>query len=178
MNVQVGTLRRLIPQDPAAADEMAAELREELRGAIADMRCLVCDLRPLALDDLGLAKALRRFAERYGSDGDQPRVSVEAPADLPNLPAAVKVAAYRIAQEALTDVAVTRGQGHASCGSPWIEIWRSRSSTTAPASPRGVTRAWASPRCASASEPGGSCVIQSVPEGGTLVLFGLPLANG
>jgi hypothetical protein len=74
LNVQAGTLRRLIPQDPAAADEMVVEPREELRGAISDIRRLVYDPRPPALDDLGLAGALRRLAERYGSNGDQPRV--------------------------------------------------------------------------------------------------------
>jgi signal transduction histidine kinase len=105
LNVQAGTLRRLIPRDPAAADELVVELRDELRGAIADIRRLVYDLRPPALDDLGLAEALRRLAERYGSEGEQAlQVSVEAPEALPNLPAAVEVAVYRIAQEALTNV--------------------------------------------------------------------------
>jgi signal transduction histidine kinase len=104
LNVQAGTLRRLIPQDPAAADGLVAELREELRGAIADIRRLVYDLRPPALDDLGLVAALHRLAERYGSEGGQPRVVVEATEDLPPLPAAVEVAVYRIAQEALTNV--------------------------------------------------------------------------
>ena len=68
LNVQAGTIRRLIPQDPGAADELVVELREELRGAIADIRRLVYDLRPPALDDLGLVAALRRLAERYGSE--------------------------------------------------------------------------------------------------------------
>ena len=57
LNVQAGTLRRLIPQNPDAADEMVVELRKELRGAIADIRRMVYDLRPPALDDLGLAEA-------------------------------------------------------------------------------------------------------------------------
>jgi signal transduction histidine kinase len=69
LNVQAGTLRRLIPRDPAAAEELVVELRDELRGAIADIRRLVYDLRPPALDDLGLTEALRRLAERYGSEG-------------------------------------------------------------------------------------------------------------
>jgi signal transduction histidine kinase len=105
LNVQAGTLRRLIPQDPDAADEMVVELRKELRGAIADIRRLVYDLRPPALDDLGLAEALRRLAERYGSEDEQPRVAVETSEELPTLPAAVEVAVYRIAQVALTNVA-------------------------------------------------------------------------
>jgi signal transduction histidine kinase len=105
LNVQAGTLRRLIPTDPDAAEEVVVELRDELRSAIADIRRLVYDLRPPALDDLGLAESLRRLAERYGSEGGQPRVSVEAaPEALPDLPAAVEVAVYRITQEALTNV--------------------------------------------------------------------------
>ena len=75
LNVQAGTLRRLIPRDPAAADEVVVELREELRSAIADIRRLVYDLRPPALDDLGLGESLRRLAERYGSEGEHLRVS-------------------------------------------------------------------------------------------------------
>jgi signal transduction histidine kinase len=104
LNVQAGTLRRLIPRDPDAADELVVELRDELRSAIADIRRLVYDLRPPALDDLGLVEALRRLAERYSSEGEQLRVSVEAPESLPGLPAAVEVAVYRITQEALTNV--------------------------------------------------------------------------
>src|SRR5829696_10362232 len=69
LNVQAGTLRRLIPRDPDAADELVVELRDELRSAISDIRRLVYDLRPPALDDLGLVEALRRLAERYGSEG-------------------------------------------------------------------------------------------------------------
>jgi signal transduction histidine kinase len=104
LNVQAGTLRRLIPRDPDAAEELVVELREELRGAIADIRRLVYDLRPPALDDLGLVEALRRLAERYGSKDEPLSVLVEAPEDLPDLPAAVEVAVYRITQEALTNV--------------------------------------------------------------------------
>src|ERR671917_626363 len=104
LNVQAGTLRRLIGRDPAAADELVVELRKELRGAISDIRRLVYDLRPPALDDLGLVAALHQLAERYGAEGEQLRVSVEAPDDLPHLPAAVEGAIYRIAQEALTNV--------------------------------------------------------------------------
>jgi len=46
LNVQAGALRRLIPTDPDAADELVVELRDELRSAIADIRRLVYDLRP------------------------------------------------------------------------------------------------------------------------------------
>jgi signal transduction histidine kinase len=103
LTVQAGVLRSMIGRDPAAADELAAELRAELRTAIADIRRLVHDLRPPALDELGLAGALQRLAEQIGADGTALRVEVRAE-HLPPLPAAVEVAAYRIVQEALTNV--------------------------------------------------------------------------
>ncbi len=179
LSVQAGALRRLIPQDPAAADGMVVELREELRGAIADIRRLVYDLRPPALDDLGLAEALRRLAERYGSENGQPRVAVEVPENLPTLPAAVEVAVYRIAQEALTNVA--RHARAQSCvvrlavdGDVSLEIVDD--GTGIPAG-RNAGVGLSSMR-ERASELGGSCVIQSVPEGGTRVLVRLPLTKG
>ena len=179
LNVQAGMLRRLIPQDPAAADELVAELREELRGAIADIRRLVYNLRPPALDDLGLAEALRRLAERYGSDSDEPRVSVKAPEDLPSLPAAVEVAVYRIAQEALTNVA--RHAKARSCvvrlavdGDVRLEVTDDGAGIP---DGRNAGVGLSSMR-ERASELGGSCIVQAVPEGGTRVLVLLPLGNG
>ena len=179
LNVQAGTLRRLIPRDPDAADELVVELREELRGAIADIRRLIYDLRPPALDDLGLAEALRRLAERYGSENEQPRVSVEAPHDIPYLPAAVEVAVYRIAQEALTNVA--RHASARSClvrlavdGNVKLEVVDDGVGIPAGRN-AGVGLSSMRER---AAELGGSCVVQSVPEGGARVLVRLPLESG
>ncbi len=176
LNVQAGTLRRLIGRDPAAAEELVVELRGELRAAIADIRRLVYDLRPPALDDLGLAAALRRLAERYGSEGGKLHVLVEVPEELPHLPAAVEVAVYRIAQEALTNVArhararncVVRlavNEGVAlEIVDDGVGIPKERSAGVGLSSMR-----------ERASELGGSCVVESTPEGGTRVLVRLPL---
>jgi signal transduction histidine kinase len=78
------------------------ELIGQAQSAIADIRRLVYNLRPPALDDLGLIAAIRAQAMHYDHPGLQ--VRVEAPDPLPELPAAVEVAAYRIVQEALTNV--------------------------------------------------------------------------
>jgi signal transduction histidine kinase len=71
------------------------------------VRRLVDDLRPGDLDELGLLGALRRRADQLSRRADGTAVTVEvlAPEQLPTLPAAVEVAAYRIATEALTNVA-------------------------------------------------------------------------
>jgi signal transduction histidine kinase len=81
-----------------------AAIREGISATLADLRRLAYNLRPTALDDLGLAAALeglgRDFSERYGVRVD---VEVDLPAE--RLPGTYEVALYRIAQEALSNVA-------------------------------------------------------------------------
>jgi signal transduction histidine kinase len=80
-----------------------AELKTEVQASITDVRRLVYDLRPPDLDQLGLVPAVQAYAARLGERGALD-ICVSAPA-LPPLPAAVEVAAYRIAAEALTNAA-------------------------------------------------------------------------
>ena len=176
LNVQAGALRRLIPRDPDAADKLVVELRDELRSAIAEIRRLVYDLRPPALDDMGLVEALRRLAERYGSEDGQLSVLVEAPEDLPDLPAAVEVAVYRITQEALTNVA--RHARARSCVvrlavNEELELEIVDDGVGIPAE-RSAGVGLSSMR-ERASELGGSCVVERASDGGTRVLVRLPL---
>ncbi len=103
LHLRAGTLRTLLPPDLAAADAGVVELQAEIHAAIADIRRLVYELRPPALDELGLAGALRGLAAQCTS-ADGLQVRLDAPEPLPPLPAAVEVAAYRIAQEALANV--------------------------------------------------------------------------
>ncbi|WP_432938281.1 sensor histidine kinase [Kribbella sp. CA-253562] len=95
----------LVTADPARASELLRSLRTDTRTAIADVRRLVDDLRPPTLDEVGLVGALRQRADQlsWRADGASIRVRVEAD-ELPALPAALEVAAYRIATEALTNV--------------------------------------------------------------------------
>jgi two-component system, NarL family, sensor kinase len=97
---------RLLTSDPARSADLLVELRRQTTGALEDIRRLVYDLRPPALDSLGLVEALREQAALLGRRDDAAplQVNVEAPGELPELPAAVEVAAYRIVTEALTNV--------------------------------------------------------------------------
>jgi len=82
--------------------------------AVGEIRRLVYDMRPPALDELGLVPALRqRAASIRTPDGRAMRITVEAPDALPDLPAAVETAAYRIATEALTNAARHSGSDQA-----------------------------------------------------------------
>ncbi|GAA3183857.1 hypothetical protein GCM10010531_42630 [Blastococcus jejuensis] len=179
LTVQTGVLRTLIGRDPAAAEELAGELRGELRTAIADIRRLVHGLRPPALDELGLVGALQRLAERCGTDGGL-RVEVDVPGPLPALPAAVEVAAYRIVQEALTNV-VRHASARHSCVRLTVEAtWLVVEVTDdgvglAATAPAGVGLSSMRER---AAEMGGSCEVTTVADGGTRVLARLPMGGG
>jgi signal transduction histidine kinase len=96
----------LIESDPVRSRELLAALRTDVRQAIADIRRLVENLRPPALDELGLVGALRQRAEQlaWRAEGGGIGVRLDTPDQLPTLPAAIEVAAYRIATEALTNV--------------------------------------------------------------------------
>ncbi|MEQ3554558.1 sensor histidine kinase [Pseudonocardia nematodicida] len=86
------------------------DLETRLRGAVAEIRRVVDDLRPAGLDAAGLVGALRDRAGTF-SAGD---LDCEVVADVPDaLPPAVEVAAYRIATEALTNAA--RHAGARTC---------------------------------------------------------------
>jgi signal transduction histidine kinase len=92
--------------DPGEAHEILRRLRTDAADAIAEIRRIVYGLRPRALDELGLVGAVRAQTTRLRcADGGQLVVSFDVPAQLPDLPAAVEVVAYRVAVEALTNVA-------------------------------------------------------------------------
>ena len=95
----------LIDRDPAAAKDLLADLKREAVGAVDDVRRLVYDLRPPALDELGLVAALRQQAERVSLRSPGLDVSIDASPGLPRLAAATEVAAYRIAMEAVSNTA-------------------------------------------------------------------------
>jgi signal transduction histidine kinase len=178
LNVQTRVLRGLIRRDPEAADELVVELRDELRSAISDIRRLVYDLRPPALDDLGLMTALRRLAERYSAEAEGLRVQVETPEDLPPLPAAVEVAIYRIVQEALTNV-VRHADAKTCIVRLAVEdrLMLEVMDDGAGISGDHVAGVGLLSMRERAEELGGGCNIEPVPEGGTRVLVRLPLSR-
>lgn len=104
LTLRLETARDRLTPDPETK-KLLTELADRCRESVADIRRLIYGLRPPALDDLGLVSAIREGAAQTGTECGDLEVVVEAPAILPVLPAAVEVAAYRIAQEALTNVA-------------------------------------------------------------------------
>ena len=102
LGFQVDTVQNLLVAGQPVIDRLDA-LRSGLRGTVVEVRRIVEELRPGAIDDLGLFGAVRELGLRL-ADGTGLDLALDLPDDSPVLPAAVEVAAYRIAQEALTNV--------------------------------------------------------------------------
>lgn len=109
VTLQLDAVANIARDDPDQAVTMVIELRSQVKASLGEIRRLVYDLRPPFLDDLGLLGALREQAARLAGV-----VSFTIDAEeLPPIPAAVEVAAYRIASEAMTNV--VRHSGAQNC---------------------------------------------------------------
>jgi signal transduction histidine kinase len=95
-------IARLIDQNPEKAKSLLASIQKQSQTAVADIRHLIYDLRPPTLDDLGLVGALKQTVANY--EGETTRFVLDVAEPLPLLPAAVETAAFRITQEAITNV--------------------------------------------------------------------------
>ena len=160
-------------------DQILGELRGETQDAIADVRRVVYELRPPALDELGLVGALREQAlrlsgvEAAGAGGLTIRVG--APEMLPPLPAAVEVAAYRIATEALTNVVRHANARHCTVRiavNEHLEIEVTDDGRGIGKPTPGVGLSSMRER---ADELGGTCSVVLAEGGGTMVRAELPL---
>jgi signal transduction histidine kinase len=174
----IDAARNALPSESRTTAANLDELRREVLAAVADVRRLVYDLRPPALDQLGLVPALEHYAARI-SEGGNIAVTVSSQ-PLPELSAAVEVAAYRIATEALTNVA-----RHSAARSSTVQIAVEGTGLRieviddgigAGSVPTGVRMGVGMTSMAErARELGGSWTIQSTTGRGTSVVALLPL---
>ena len=106
VSLRIEIARNLYRASPERADALLEQTVADVADVLADVRRLVHELRPPALDEVGLLGALQQSAARlHRAGGARPLdVRVEATGDLSALPAAVEVAAYRIVSEALANV--------------------------------------------------------------------------
>jgi signal transduction histidine kinase len=161
--------------DERERNQILAEIGGETKSAITEVRRLVDDLRPPAIDEVGLVGAIRQRAASLSSDSL--RFSVAGP-DQPVLPAAVEVAAFRIASEAMANVAkhsrahrCTVSIGIGDC----LELIVADDGVGG-ARPTGTGVGWTS-MTERAAEVGGSCTISDRPEGGLILRAVMPVAT-
>jgi signal transduction histidine kinase len=195
--LKLAALQQYSQRDPQAVEKLLNQLITQNEGIVTEIRRLVYGLRPPALDEVGLVDAIRdQVAAASGEPGIHLPldVRVEEPLEpLPTLPAAVEVAAYRIAMEAVTNV-----YRHANAHSCTIRF----SSAGAGLADTGRAGGYPFPEkmlileiCDDGSgvpelhksgvglssmreraeEVGGACVVESIPGGGTRVLAQFPV---
>jgi signal transduction histidine kinase len=190
--LQLNAAHKLVMgNEPKDAGEMLARLEERTEDTIAEMRRLIYGLRPPALDDLGLIPSICQQAQSQGmvdvligTNKDErsestPVFSMEAPEKLPPLPAAVEVACYRIAQEAITNVV-----RHAQANTCLVRLSVDEAAGTLALeviddgvgmSEDRVAGVGLSSMRERAEELGGTLAVELRQEGGTRVLARLPL---
>ncbi|HEY7200980.1 MAG TPA: sensor histidine kinase, partial [Candidatus Dormibacteraeota bacterium] len=122
--LQLGRTVRDVPE-PARAGVLEAQ--ETARGSLEEVRRIARRLRPEALDDLGLASALHVLGERMAEHSGL-ALEVHVQPGLPDLGPEAELVVYRVAQEALTNVARHAGAQHAALrlelagGHPRLEV--------------------------------------------------------
>lgn len=94
---------KLLEVDPGKVRDELKALQELVRRSLQDVRKIIFDLRPMALDDLGLIATLKRYLEEYRK---QNNIETELVCLGRNkrMPAAVEVAVFRIIQECLNNI--------------------------------------------------------------------------
>ena len=110
--VGLGGVEETLDRNPALARQHVAQLKELSMRSLNELRQLVADLRPSLLDDLGLVPALRSYAKHY-QENLPTEVSVEVSGDRRRLPPDIETVLFRIAQEALSNIARHARADHA-----------------------------------------------------------------
>jgi two-component system, NarL family, sensor histidine kinase UhpB len=105
-------LARLQARVPDALRDEVVAIQDEVRTSLENVRGIALELRPEALDDLGLVSALAVLGERVAERSSLEVVERIAP-DLPELTPEIDLVIYRVAQEALTNVVRHSGSDRA-----------------------------------------------------------------
>ncbi|HEX6556370.1 MAG TPA: GAF domain-containing sensor histidine kinase [Ktedonobacteraceae bacterium] len=172
---QLDAASNLLDRDPQAVKVLLKELKAQTQASIADIRRLVYNLRPPILDEWGLVAALREQVAPYQLDSVQ--VTIDAPESLPTLPAAIEVAAYRIALEALANVI-----RHAQASTCTIRLSICEDTLTVEVQDNGHglpssyhAGVGINAMRERAAELGGACTVERLATGGSRVSARLPL---
>ena len=172
IRLKAGLAARQVPPESAARG-LLGEIDTEVTASLADVRRLVEDLRPPALDEIGLVGAVRSRAAALAGQLEIDVVGSEPPDPLP---AAIETAAYRIVVEAMTNAVRHSGAAHCTVsilvGEDAVELSvRDDGDGLRPDRTPGVGLRSMRER---AAEVGGALLVRSPSEGGTVVSATLP----
>jgi two-component system sensor histidine kinase DegS len=94
---------RLIDNDTERAKAELRELREHIRHTLGDIRKIIFDLRPMAIDDLGLVPAIRGILEHIRNT-DKLEADIHVTGEEKRLDSHIEIGLFRVIQEALNNV--------------------------------------------------------------------------
>lgn len=114
--VQLEGAERLIPADPARAGRMVHTVHEEVVDTLAELRRAVATLRTPLDENLSLPAALTRLVTGFG-EATGIKTHLMLPEALPLVPDSQRMALYRVAQEALTNI-----KRHSQARQAWLEL--------------------------------------------------------
>jgi two-component system sensor histidine kinase UhpB len=159
---------------------MVVTVRDQVREALSELRRTVATLRPPLEADLSLPVALARLATGF-EEATGLTVHLTLPEEMPALPDTHRLALYRAAQEALTNV-----QRHAQAQDVWLQLARQDKAVSLTVGDNGV----GAPVDAElagfglrgmqerAAQLGGELALESRPDGGAQLFLRLPLPMG
>ena len=182
MKMDLSWLRERLPAlDPALAVK-AGQMNEVLDQAVGSVRRIAADLRPLMLDDLGLADAAGWLVEDFARrSGIECRIDLPPAERLEALKRDTAVAVYRVLQEALTNIArhsgATRAGIRLAATPGGLTLTISDDGRGLPADGPGPGRAGLPSMRERATSLGGRFEIRSGPGGGTTIAVTVPLGE-
>lgn len=90
----------------AAAREELRKYRSMVQGALAEVRRIIYDLRPMSLDDLGLVPTLQKYLHRVSSDFPSVMMDFKSIGEIVRLQSRIEAALFRLVQEAVQNACI------------------------------------------------------------------------
>ncbi|MFC5448799.1 sensor histidine kinase [Paenibacillus aestuarii] len=95
--------RMLMKQDMSAVKEELVDLKGQVRGGLEEVRKIIFNLRPMALDDLGIVPTLRKYVQDF-EEKHKIRTKFNLVGKETRIPSGLEIAIFRLVQEALSNV--------------------------------------------------------------------------
>ncbi|MEW9702590.1 sensor histidine kinase [Paenibacillus sp. SI8] len=95
--------RMLVKQDIPAVQEELVDLKGQVRGGLEEVRKIIFNLRPMALDDLGIVPTLRKYVQDF-EEKNKIRAQFNLVGKESRVPSGLEIAVFRLVQEALSNV--------------------------------------------------------------------------
>ena len=175
---QISAARKLFPQNPDAAQTSIIEAERLINDLRKELTSLIEELRPAALEDMGLVPAIRTYAEDWSrQNGIELAVTAQHERQLP---LDVEQMVFRIVQEALANIS-----RHSQAASASIRLSYNKHEITCSISDNGIgfdikkksSGFGIRSMQERANSLGGAVTIESMPDHGTHISFTVPLEN-